>query len=317
MGRKYIQGRKLFWASIALILILVVLPASLGLVYWWNNNIAGTEVTAWTLNNNTIGADYGYANSGTILSYRFYSNGTTHYYLSPFWANETGQDNEILFPRYTEDATYTDKLYIVLNLSASKILNENMDKLIIDFKGLSTTTNATYITIQIQKHLPASTDDVYGLTQYHQTVNITNGSLHYIQKLDPAVMSYAKNTFETTTYSDIVIEIYAINTADVIFPSNGIVTFKIYTQHPHGNMVIGSYDFMTTVIWFFTVGGIFVLLVTSPAWNPTRHNGLIDKMINRAKYAHRKKSHTSHSRHRSHRSHSSHRRRTTHHRRRR
>ncbi len=316
MGRKYIQGRKLFWASLALILILVVLPASLGLAYWWNDNVAGTPVTAWRLNNNTLGADYGWANSGVLLSYRFYADANHIYDLSPFWANETGKDDEILFPSYTENTSYTDSVYIVLNLSASKVLSENMDKLIIDFHGLSNTINQTHITIKIQKHKPASSSDIYSLIT-NGVVSIANGTLHYEQKLDPAVMSYAKSTFETTTYSDIVINIAAINTGDVIFPSNGIVTFKIYTQHPHGNVVIGSYDFMTTMIWFFTVGGIFVLLVTSPAWNPTRHNGLIDKLINRAKYAYRKKSHTSHSRHRSHRSHSSHRRRTTHHRRRR
>ena len=327
---KYRQGRKIFWATLALLLLVVAMPFSVAGVEYWNEHIAGTESVAYNFDNSTAIDSYFItgATSAKVAAAIYDPEGLHAAALSPFWGvqhnNESGW-NEVIVDTgasTTDNTSAGNSLFFSMNVSAKNILNKNINKLKIAIDGLNANTTAIlYIKIAKVTDFYGG-DTAYSLKNglggyvYIDRINTTsNGTLRYTLKIDPAIASLIASKQDNTTWVTKIVLLSADPTHDIISEGN-TVYFKIQYLHPHGRAVVGTYDATEVILAIWTGIGIAVLFVTSPAWNPTTHNGLIEHIIQHRRYS---RAHSSRSRsRRTHRTHrSSHRRRTNSRRRRR
>ncbi len=304
---KYRQGRKIFWATLALLLLIVAMPLSVAGVEYWNEHIAGTESVAYELNNETLTSGEIYTGSGGA-SFKFYytsAGQTTYKELSPFWA-VNGSWNQVIYPAYTENISYPEFTVISWNLSAAQIMKDNINEIHIKLQGLKNTTNLT--NLQIYMHTPIINNNPNGLYYlYQKNIAVNNGTIDQTIEIQPAVAAMLNSEYGNTSIITIIIKDY--DSAHSPFPSNGVVNFQIYATHPHGRFVWGGYDATTVFLAIWTGIGLMVLFVTSPAWNPTTHNGLIEHIIQHRRYSRASRSRSSRRSRRTHRTHrSSHRR---------
>ena len=328
---KYRQGRKIFWATLALLLLIVAMPLSVAGVEYWNEHISGTESVAYNFDNSTAISGYFLDTTSAKVAAQIIDTSAKHdAALSPFWDvehnNESGW-NEVFVntgASSTDNTSAKNILFFSMNVSAKDIINKNINKLSIRIDGLNPNTSAElYVKIANVHTFYADTSNAYSLDNgavgYHAVAypNIdNNGTLRYTLQIDPAIASYIAGKQDNTTWVTKIVLLSHDSAHDIISEGN-TVYFKIQYLKPHGRLVIASYDATEFILAIWTGIGLMVLFVTSPAWNPTTHNGLIEHIIQHRRYSRASRSRSSRRSRRTHRTHrSSHRRRSTHRRRR-
>ncbi len=317
MGR-YRQGRKLFWATLALFLLIVAVPLSVAAVEYWNEHIAGTDAIAYEMNsqNDTIAQPTENPNTYRIAA--FVDDGTLHQAeQSVFW-EANGSWNEFIVQTgagTTDNASNKNRIYFNWNISAEDLVNANVNKIVIALKGVTANTTIRYSVKAINNGYEYSDStnainllDINNIYAY-KTISLNNTTSATITiTLDPAMLKYAAD-HTIANNSHIGISLTSDDPTHDFFSEGQVIYFRIYALHPHGRLVVSSYDVTEVILAVWTFIGVAVLFVTSPAWNPTTKNGLIDHIIQHRRYAKAARSRRSRRTHRSSRRRSSSRRR--------
>ena len=289
MGR-YRQGRKLFYAALALLLVVVVVPASVAIADAWNNSAANSDVVYLTtdanLRNNTVFSFYdavaGQVTGTVIYTYVNATGSGFAKALQPAWDINGTLDGVLLA---TGSGTYSKStaLTIIINgTSAYSLFKNDAEKIHLTFKMPHAENYTIYVYALYADTAPQnfwSGYQVIGKCTKYFSLNTTSVTLT-LDKLKLA--SVAEHKFNA-----IAIRIASANSD--LAPGD-TVYFNIDILKPHGTLLIGGMDFMQVVLWIFTIAGVGVFFVTSPAWNPTTHNGLIERMVHKQRYKRSKRS---------------------------
>ena len=321
---KYRQGRKIFWATLALLLLVVAMPLSVAGVEYWNEHIAGTDAIAYEMNSDNDTIAQPTENPSLYRVAAFVDDGTIHNAeQSVFWQANSSWNEFIVQTGAgsTDNTSNRNRIYFNWNISAQDLVNANVNKIVIALKGVNANTTIRYSVRAINNGYQygdsSNVVNLLDITNMYafKTISLNNTtSATTTITLDPAMLKYAAD-HTIANNSHIGISLSSNDPANDFFTEGQVIYFRIYATHPHGRLVIGSYDATEVILAIWTGIGIAVLFVTSPAWNPTTHNGLIEHIIQHRRYS-RARSSRSRSR-RTHRTHrSSHRRRSTHRRRR-
>jgi len=320
---KYRQGRKILWATLALLLLVVAMPLSVAGVEYWNEHIAGTEVIATEMNNDNDTIAQPTENPTNYRIAAFVDDGKLHQAeQSVFW-NANGSWNEMIIQTGASDkdnASAVNQLYFNWNISAHNLIEQNVNKIIIQLKGINANTTIKYEVVAVDNGY-----QIHGDTNHDHAVNLLDISNIYSYKtiyanntkavkiaisIDPAILKYAAD-HTSANNSHIAILLFSANPTKEFFNEGQVIYFRIYATHPHGRLVWNTYDATEVILGIWTGIGIVVLFVTSPAWNPTTKNGLIDHIIQHRKYAKAARSRRSSRSRRTHRTHHSSRRRSS------
>lgn len=289
MGR-YRQGRKLFYAALALLLVVVIVPASVAIADAWNSAVANSDVVYLTtdanIRNNTVFSLSDAASglvTGTVMY--TYTNATGSGFtksLQPAWDINGTLDGVLLA---TSSGTFSKSvaLTIVINgTSAYSLFKNDAEKIRLTLKMPHAENYTVKIYALYADAAPQSFWSGYTLLeQYTQYFSLNTTSIMLtLDKLKLA--SVAEHKFNAIAIR--------ISSANSDLAPGDTVYFNIDILKPHGAWMIGGMDFMQVVLWVFTILGVFVALVTSPAWNPTTHNGLLDRIAHKQRYKRSKRS---------------------------
>jgi len=289
MGRKYREKNYRYamkWSIIAILFITMIVPLSVGTAQYLQEQISKEQIRVHELNNETLGKNYPYLGATSVISFQcgIYDNDGPHYAeLSPYW-NANGTKDSVYIQTgatTTDNTSQKNRLYIIYNLSAKTIINNNIENIHIEFYGLTANTTAS-VTVEIAKYL-FTTESEHEILLSEQRDVDENGTLKINIELDPAVISYCKDFGDS-----IIIRILSYDATKEIFKEGDVIYFDIYATKPK-TTVIGQYSALELGIFFTGIITFFAAIAATGYFNPLGYKQVITSPLRGLSRYYRKK----------------------------